>query len=203
MLTYQQVASGDYGEGGGFGGYERARPGDPLYETLKKYDMQGRLSTTGGPMGSLGAFSGNQARDLKQELLWAMEKDRQQSQQPQQQAPQSFNPNNLPGAPDNMRQLPQGTNSGYQAPANATNPTQQGPSWQAGPQTQELPGQSPFGEAWGGGEGTTYSPITMNQQAALLSANQQAPNQWMNGLLFDSPWEDYYGMPGNQGGGIL
>lgn len=67
------------------------------------------------------------------------------------------------------------------------------PSWLAGPQTQALPDDSPFGQAWGGGQGTTYAPITMNQQAGLLSQNVQAPDGWLNGLLFDSPWQDYYG----------
>lgn len=81
------------------------------------------------------------------------------------------------------------------APTNLGLPANTGKTsgWGSGGQLQELPSASPFGSAWGGGNGTTYSPIDFNQQASLLSENKAAPNGWMNGLLFNSPYQKYYG----------
>lgn len=184
-LSYQDILN--YKDLGHFS-VGRGTPAD-LAVTLEQYGLS---KPTSFNLGS-GNISG---AGLRQELLNRMMAG---VGSPQQQVP-SYN-GGPAGQPANQAPLPQGTNSGYQAPANAANPVKDGPSWQAGPQAQQLPEgtQSPYGQAWGGGEGTTYSPITMNQQANLLSQNHQAPNGWMNGLLYNSPWEEYYGVQGGNG----
>lgn len=187
-LTYQDIINMPETA---FAGYS-LRGREDLQSLLKQHNLYDKASSFNGPFAHY-----QQGPGIRQELLNRMRAS-QPSPQPQQPASYTGGP---VGQPANQAPLPQGTNSGYQPPANAANPVQNGPSWQAGPQTQKLPPgtQSPYGQAWGGGEGTTYNPITMNQQASLLSQNHQAPNGWLNGLLYNSPWEEYYGVQGGNG----
>ncbi len=192
-LTYEQVRTG------AVNGMSAPEYRNALKDTLNQYGFstkdnisQYMFSPGYGGISQISPQVKTAKTQRVNDLLFAMLAD-QQKQTSNNSNYQGQTAGPLAGAPQNMNPLPQGTASGYQPPANATNPVVNGPSWQAGPQTQALPDSSPFGQAWGGGEGTTYSPITMNEQASLLSANYRAPDQWLNGLLYDSPYQQYYG----------
>lgn len=179
LLTYEQVVNGNVDKRQDYGSFSSPtklavenRPTD-MSETLAEYGLKPYITGF-----NLGGFMGKKqgTHDIRQELLFRMLADQQQGPIVGDENPYDGGPVGLPA-----------NNSPLPADANGN------PSWLAGPQTQQLPEQSPFGQAWGGGEGTTFNPINFNQQAGLLSQNHSGPNGWLNGLLFDGPWQGLAG----------